>query len=136
MYGDCECGCRGHHYYHGCGYGEGRAYGWHEGHRGEWHGHQHGYGHEGHGGEAQGAGEDACGCGEGCHEHGEHHHGYGRQHGYGFRRRFMTRAERAAKLERYLSDLREEIEGAKGYVQELEAEAKAVEEEIAGLKAM
>lgn len=46
----------------------------------------------------------------------------------------MTRAERAAELEDYLGSLREEIQGAKGYVQELEAEAKAVEEEIAGLK--
>ncbi len=46
----------------------------------------------------------------------------------------MSRAERAAELEDYLGALREEIEGAKGYVEDLEAEAKGVEEEIAGLK--
>ncbi len=129
MYDECECGCRGHHHHHhhGCCCGEGRAYGWHEGRGGQWHGRWHGGSHGGHG-------EDECGerrAGPGEHHRGYEHHG---GHGTGFHRRFVTRAERAAELEDYLGRLREEIEGAKGYVEELEAEARAVEEEITGLK--
>jgi hypothetical protein len=71
----------------------------------------------------------ACGCDDGGHEHaggfeGEagalwarhEHRGQG-----GFRRRFTSRGERIAELEAYLSDL--------------QAEAKAVKERLAALKA-
>jgi hypothetical protein len=67
-------------------------------------------------------------------EHGEHHGrhgcGYGREHfgpgmcfgpGMHFRRRFLTREERIARLEEYLKAL--------------QAEVKAVEEAIAEMKA-
>ena len=54
-----------------------------------------------------------------CGEHG-HHHG-GSVHEHGFHRRFATRAERLARMEEYLQDL--------------QAEIKAVEEQIAELKA-
>ncbi|MBI4216946.1 MAG: hypothetical protein HY687_06115 [Chloroflexi bacterium] len=65
--------------------------------------------------------------GHGGH-HGGHHHraesggpGPGFPWGRGFRRRFFTREERLARLEEYLEGLR--------------AEAKAVEERIAAIKA-
>ena len=80
--------------------------------------------HHGHGGHR--GGRD-CVCG-----HGEHHRhpGHGGEcrcgeggpgPGPGFRRRFQTREERIARLEEYLH--------------ELQAEATAVEEQIAELKA-
>ncbi|MCL5027306.1 MAG: hypothetical protein M1531_12590 [Chloroflexi bacterium] len=90
-----------------------------------------------HGG--QSGGEDCCYGGHHEHHSGHHHHsdcgcgghhggGYGRhgQHGsgsggHGFHRRFRTREEQAADLESYLK--------------ELEAEAQAVREEIARLRA-
>ena len=62
------------------------------------------------------------------HGHGEHHEQHGREchcgcggEGHGFHRRFATREERIAGLQEYLEDLR--------------AEAQAVEEHIAELKA-
>lgn len=70
-----------------------------------------------------------CGCEEGGH--GQHHGGNEQDCGCGgmgfrpgmrFVRRFPTRAERIARLEEYLKDL--------------QAEAKAVEERVAELKAM
>jgi len=73
--------------------------------------------HHGHECECRGRGhyrrgrawEETCGCG--------HHEGSP----FGFHRRFVSRAERIAELEAYLA--------------ELQAEAKAVEEYLAGLKA-
>jgi len=67
-----------------------------------------------------------CDCDSECCCEEEHDHGSccegGAHHGAGrhFRRRFETRAERIAKLEAYLRDL--------------QAEAQAVEEQIAELK--
>ena len=78
------------------------------GHHGE---HGHAGGPEHHGGHACGCGDrhgHGCCCGEG--EQGQH-----------FRRRFHTREERLASLEAYLKDL--------------QAEVKAVEEQMAELKA-
>lgn len=54
-----------------------------------------------------------------CGEHRHHHCHSGRERG--FHRRFATRAERLAEMEEYLRDL--------------QAEVKAVEEQIADLKA-
>lgn len=95
--------------------------------------HEH-YGHSGHGEERMchehyghhGRGEERM-----CHEHHGHHGhaggccceggdwewGHGRHH----RRRFLTREERIARLEQYLQDL--------------QAEIKAVEERLAEIKA-
>lgn len=59
--------------------------------------------------------------GRGSHQRRHHHGGFcgcGRHHG--FERRFLTREEKIARLERYLGDLREE--------------AKAVEEHIAEMQ--
>jgi hypothetical protein len=53
----------------------------------------------------------------------------------GFSRRFISRAERLAELEGYLSELRAEIEAGQAYLQDVQAEATAVEERIAALKA-
>ena len=92
----------------------------------------------GHGGHHEHQGEE-CGCGEGHGpRHGQGHgpmHGPGGHHGphgeecrcgcggegHGFHRRFATREERIAHLQEYLNELR--------------AEAQAVEEHIAELKA-
>ena len=75
----------------------------------------------------EGHGENAaCGCGEqhhGRHGHAESGPGMMGAHGHerGFHRRFMTRAERIGQLEVYLRDL--------------QAEATAVEEQLAAIKA-
>jgi hypothetical protein len=85
------------------------------------------------GGEAQ-----SCGCGQGGHEdhHGRHeHHGHHEEHARGFQRRFISRAERIAELEAYLSGLRAEAEAGEAYLKDIQAEAVAVEERIAALKA-
>jgi len=75
-------------------------------------------------------GHTGCGCWEGHFGppmgHGEHHGGYGCCHtgngpGTHFQRRFPTREERIRRLEEYLKDL--------------QAEAKAVEERLAEMKA-
>lgn len=52
-----------------------------------------------------------------------HHHGRGccdADHGFGFRRRFVSREEKIARLEAYLADL--------------QAEAKGVQEKLARLR--
>lgn len=85
------------------------------------------------GGEAQ-----SCGCGRGGQEehHGRHeHHGHHADHAQGFQRRFISRAERIAALEAYLSELRAETEAGEAYLSDIHAEARAVEERIAALKA-
>jgi hypothetical protein len=86
----------------------------------EHHGEHHGEREEGH--------SEDCGCGG----HGHHdmhrawgHHsgcscGYHRHEGMGFRRHFIPREEIIARLE--------------GYLKQLQAEAKGVEERIAELK--
>jgi len=81
---------------------------------------------------------ESCACGHGVGEHhgGHEHHGHSAEHAHGFRRRFISRAERIAELEAYLSDLRSEAEAGHAYLQDVEAEAKAVEERIAALKAV
>lgn len=72
------------------------------------------------GGPDHGAAWCCCGCC--CHGHHEHHGGCscGHDGDHGFRRRFVSRAERISQLEAYLSELR--------------AEAQAVEEELARLR--
>lgn len=86
------CGCSGHERHDDCGCRE---------QPGERHGHHpfHGPGHPGHG--------PGCCCGA--------------PQGHVFGRRFATREEQVARLERYLQDLR--------------AEAQAVEERITGMRA-
>ncbi len=100
-----------------CGCCEG--HGWHGGWEGR--GHHHHSGHEDCGCEHGHRGHGGC-CGGG-HERGPHH-GYGGRCGEGrpggFRRRFVSRAERIAALEAYLAELR--------------AEVAAVEEHLADLK--
>lgn len=58
-----------------------------------------------------------CCC---CHGHHRHHGECSCEEGHGFRRRFVSRAERIAQLEAYLA--------------ELQAEAQAVQEEISRLR--
>jgi len=103
----------------------------------EGHGHHHSHHH---GGQCDEGGHGECGCGhhderdhDCCQEHhGEHECGCGDRHGHGcccgesgpgrhFHRRFHTREERLASLE--------------GYLKDLQAEVKAVEEQMAELKA-
>ena len=76
------------------------------------HGMRHHYGSEGHG---------ECGCGEGEGHHWREHAGDCGCGGHGFHRRFVSRGERIASLEEYLKDL--------------QAEAQAVQERIAELRA-
>jgi len=80
------------------------------------------------GGEAQ-----SCGCGGHEEHHGRHEHHA--EHAHGFRRRFISRAERIAELEAYLSELRAEAEAGEVYLKDIQAEAKGVEERLATLKA-
>lgn len=63
-----------------------------------------------------------CCCGCCCHGHHRHHgeRSWCHEGGHGFRRRFVSRAERIAQLEAYLA--------------ELQAEAQAVQEEISRLR--
>ena len=110
-----DCGCGGHHQQHqdcGCSEGHHQHYdcGCGKGHQ-EHHGHRHGDWVR------QGA---SCCCqpGHGVH-YGGHASAWGRERV--FWRRFSTREERIAWLEKYLEELR--------------AEAQAVEERIAELKA-
>jgi hypothetical protein len=85
------------------------------------------------GGESRSCSCGQCGHGEHHHHHDEHsHHG---EHAMGFSRRFISRAERIAELEGYLSELRDEIAAGQAYLQDVQAEATAVEERIALLKA-
>jgi len=76
---------------------------------------------------------ESCACGHGGGEqHGGHgHHGH---HARGFQRRFISRAERIAELEAYLSELQAEAEAGAAYLKDIQAEAGAVEERIAALK--
>lgn len=114
------CGQGRHHGGHGCGCGE--------------HEYECGCGghHHHHGGSAcdcYGGGgqcgcrehEGGCDCEKGRHEHGRCHGLAERGVQWGFQRRFKSRSEYIAELEAYL--------------QALQAEAKAVEEHLADLKA-
>jgi hypothetical protein len=78
---------------------------------------------------------DGCGCRVGGHEHGRHigMHGQG-GHGEGFRRRFMSRADRITELEAYLGQIRAEPEAAEAYLKDLQTEATAVEERIGDMR--
>jgi hypothetical protein len=58
-----------------------------------------------------------CGCGQ-HHGHGECSTGH---HGHGFARRFMTKAEKIEKLERYVEELKNELAGAQERLKELKA---------------
>jgi hypothetical protein len=138
-HGGCQCGHGG-----GCG-GRGHRHG----------GHHHGHGCHGEqascacgggcdceqeAGGCQCGGDESqtCSCGHGGHgEQGEHHehHGHHEEHGLGFHRRFISRAERLAELEGYLSELRDEIAAGQAYLQDVQAEASAVEERLAVLRA-
>jgi hypothetical protein len=86
-----------------------------------------------------GRGESSdCNCGQGghCEHHGRHEHqGHPEEHASGFRRRFISRAERTLELEAYLSELRAESEAGAAYLKDIQDEATAVEERIAVLKA-
>lgn len=143
MSGHSECGCEGHEHHHGdcrCGGGHhGCDCGCHDKDSGCTCGCGGGSEHE----ECDCGCHEAdvcdCGCGEGGHEHGEHphhheHHGHHEGHALGFHRHFISRAERIAELECYLGELRAEMEAGQAYLQDVQAEAKAVEERIAGLK--
>jgi len=81
----------------------------------------------------------SCNCGHGKgehHSHGHHAcHSHSREHGRGFRRRFISRDERIAGLEAYLSELRAEAEAGTAYLKDIHAEATAVEERLVALKA-
>jgi len=122
-----------------CNEGHGHHHGHHHGGQGDEGGHGDcGCGRHGEQGHERGYdcceerhGEHDCGCGDrhghdGCGEQ-EHRHGRGHgcccegEPGRHFQRRFHTREERLASLE--------------GYLQDLQAEVKAVEEQIAELKA-
>lgn len=94
--------------------------------------HGHGQEHDACGCETSGHAQerDECGCGKPHAFHHQHpraggcgcgQHGDPRRPGFVFRRHFATREERMAWLERYLQDLK--------------AEAQAVEERIAEMKA-
>jgi hypothetical protein len=88
--------------------------------------------------QCEGDESQGCGCGQGEHEehHGRcEHHGHHAAHALGFQRRFISRAERIAGLEGYLSELRDEMAAGQAYLQDVQAEATAVEERIASLKA-
>jgi len=70
-------------------------------------------GHEHHGHHEQGMGmgghhQNACGCG--CHEY----HGH-----MGFKRHFIPREERIARLEEYLNQLQAEAKGVEERLEEL-----------------
>lgn len=65
---------------------------------------------------------DECGCerhrgysGYGC---GIGHHGHGHGH---FARRFMTKAEKTEKLEKYIEELKNELAGAQEHLKGLKA---------------
>jgi len=66
-----------------------------------------------------------CGCGEGAggrHRHhggSDCHRGWAGWEGPGFRRRFATREERIAELERYLDALRAEAQAVEEHIEEL-----------------
>ncbi len=82
------------------------------------------------------------GMGGPCHHEGEgrwgpfgFHHAFGRWfcgcHGEGpipFRRRFVSREERIAWLERYLEALRQEMKAVEEHLADLKAKAKSPEE--------
>ena len=76
-----------------------------------------------------------CGCGCGEH-HGAHAaHGHGGPRMCSFRRRFVSRDERIAELERYLSELQAEAEAGADYLKEISAEIDGVKERLAAFKA-
>jgi hypothetical protein len=63
---------------------------------------------------------DECGC-ERHHGHGECGCGMG-HHGHGnFARRFMTKAEKTERLEKYIEELKNELAGAQEHLKELKA---------------
>ena len=84
-------------------------------HHGRYHHGHHSGGHHGrrHGHRCCSCCECRCGCGCGCGSSGE-------AEGIAFQRRFTNREERISRLETYLEDLL--------------AEARAVEERLAGMK--
>lgn len=56
-----------------------------------------------------------CGCGPA-----HHREGHLKKHRFGYRRRFLTKAERAEKLEKYAEELRKELEAVEERIKELE----------------
>jgi hypothetical protein len=127
---ECNCGGHGHHHRShdrggGCNCGQDAG------------GCQCGGGESGSCSCSQGESQ-GCDCGQGGHgeHHGHHqHHGHYGEQPMGFSRRFVSRAERLAELEGYLAELRAEIEAGQAYLKDVQAEATAVEERIASLKA-
>jgi hypothetical protein len=120
---ECNCGGHGHHqrsHDHGCHDGGGGC----------------NCGQEAGGCQCGGGESQGCDCGQGGHGEQHHHHGHHGEHAMGFSRRFISRAERLAELEGYLAELRAEIEAGQAYLQDVQAEATAVEERIASLKAV
>ena len=74
----------------------------------------HGIGHGQHGFHGRGGAHHDCGCGCGGH-HGGMHHG----HGAFMHRRFISKDEVVAKLEEYLEQLQEEAKGVEEHIAEL-----------------
>lgn len=64
--------------------------------------------------------DDECGCG--MHHRG--HHGYCEcgMHGYehGYRRRFLTRAEKTEKLKNHAEELKKELEAVEEKIKEMQ----------------
>jgi len=57
-----------------------------------------------------------CNCGCGPHHH-EKGHGRGHEHGHG--RRFLTKAEKAEKLNSYAEELKKELAAVEEHIKEL-----------------
>ncbi|MBM4394616.1 MAG: hypothetical protein FJ087_02870 [Deltaproteobacteria bacterium] len=119
-------GDRGHHEQ---GYGRGREHGRQHGHEhshgGHGHEHRHQHEHEHGGPDHRGGGRDGGpdrpgrprgGCECGCH---------GDEGGFGFERRFVSKAEVIETLREYLKDLEGEAQGVREAIAEMEAEAAA-----------
>ncbi len=64
--------------------------------------------------------DEECGCGM---HHGRHYDYCGcgmHGHGQGYRRRFLTRAEKTEKLKSYAEDLRKELKAVEERIKELQ----------------
>jgi len=64
--------------------------------------------------------DDECGCGM---HHGEHESRCGcgmHGHEHGYRRRFLTKAEKSEKLKKYAEDLKKELKAVEEKIKELQ----------------
>jgi hypothetical protein len=65
--------------------------------------------------------DDECGCGM---HHGKHDDYYGcgmRGHEHGYRRRFLTKAEKTEKLKNYAEELKKELEAVEEKIKEMQS---------------